>query len=133
MEPALNRPVLTAAESRRVLELLVTAQSFEEFLHAKFLGQKRFSAEGAESLIPLLDTLIEVGAALGAEEVVMGMAHRGRLNVLAHVVHKPYEIIFGEFAKRVTLHSSEGEGDVKYHLGYSHNRVTVLGTKSIAR
>lgn len=129
MEPALNRPVLTAAESRRVLELLVTAQSFEEFLHAKFLGQKRFSAEGAESLIPLLDTLIEVGAALGAEEVVMGMAHRGRLNVLAHVVHKPYEIIFGEFAKRVTPQSSEGEGDVKYHLGYSRNRVTVLGHK----
>jgi 2-oxoglutarate dehydrogenase E1 component len=129
MEPALNRPTLSGAESRRVLELLVTAQTLEEFLHAKFLGQKRFSVEGAESLIPLLETLIEVGAALGAEEVVMGMAHRGRLNVLAHVVHKPYEIIFGEFAKRVAPQSSEGEGDVKYHLGYSHNRVTVLGHK----
>ena len=88
IEPALNRPSLPARQSRRTLELLVTAQTFEEFLHAKFLGQKRFSLEGAESLIPLLDTLIEEGAALGAEEVVMGMAHRGRLNVLANVVAK---------------------------------------------
>jgi 2-oxoglutarate dehydrogenase E1 component len=129
MEPALNRPSLSAAESRRVLELLVTAQTFEEFLHAKFIGQKRFSVEGAESLIPLLDTLIEVGAALGAEEVVMGMPHRGRLNVLAHVVHKPYEIIFSEFDKTPPSQTPEGEGDVKYHLGYSHNRVTAQGHK----
>jgi 2-oxoglutarate dehydrogenase E1 component len=127
MEPDLNRPALTARESRRALELLVTAQTFEEFLHAKFIGQKRFSVEGAESLIPLLDTLIEVGAALGAEEFVMGMPHRGRLNVLAHVLHKPYEIIFSEFAKTPSSQSPEGEGDVKYHLGYSNNRVTAQG------
>lgn len=129
MEPTVNRPSLSAAESRRVLDLLVTAQTFEEFLHAKFVGQKRFSLEGAESLIPLLDTLIEAGAALGAEEAVMGMPHRGRLNVLAHVVHKPYEIIFSEFIKTPLSHTPEGEGDVKYHLGYSDNRVTAQGHK----
>lgn len=129
IEPALNRPSLPARQSRRTLELLVTAQTFEEFLHAKFLGQKRFSVEGAESLIPLLDTLIEEGAALGAQEVVMGMAHRGRLNVLAHVLNKPYEIILGEFAKRAPSDSPEGEGDVKYHRGFSHNRVTLGGHK----
>jgi 2-oxoglutarate dehydrogenase E1 component len=129
MEPSLNRPSLSASTSRRTLELLVTAQAFEEFLHAKFLGQKRFSLEGAESLIPLLDTLIEEGAALGAEEVVMGMPHRGRLNVLAHVLHKPYEIICGEFAKTATPPTAEGEGDVKYHRGYSNNRITALGHK----
>ena len=128
MEPALNRPSLSAEESHRVLELLVTAQTFEEFLHAKFIGQKRFSVEGAESLIPLLDTLIEAGAALGAEEVVMGMPHRGRLNVLAHILHKPYEIIFGEFVKAPPSQSPE-EGDVKYHLGFSDNRVTAQGHK----
>jgi len=129
MEPSLNRPLLSATESRRVLKLLVTAQTFEEFLHAKFIGQKRFSVEGAESLIPLLDTLIEKGAALGAEEFVMGMPHRGRLNVLAHVLHKPCEIIFSEFAKTPPSQTHEGEGDVKYHLGYSDNRVTAQGHK----
>jgi 2-oxoglutarate dehydrogenase E1 component len=129
LEPTLNEPALTAAESRRVLELLVTAQTFEEYLHAKFIGQKRFSVEGAEALIPLLDTLIETGAALGVEEVVMGMPHRGRLNVLAHLVHKPYEMIFSEFAKTPPSQPPAGEGDVKYHLGFSHNRVTAQGHK----
>jgi 2-oxoglutarate dehydrogenase E1 component len=129
MEPSLNRPQLTAAESRRILEFLVAAQTFEEFLHARFVGQKRFSIEGAESLIPLLDTLIEEGAKLGAEEIVMGMAHRGRLNVLAHVIHKPYELILSEFAGTATPQTTEGDGDVKYHLGYSDNRVTQRGHK----
>ena len=129
MEPIANRPAVSAEDRRRVLSLLVAAQTFEEFLHAKFVGQKRFSIEGAESLIPLLDTLIEDGAALGADEVVLGMAHRGRLNVLAHVIHKPYELILSEFAGTSLPQETEGDGDVKYHLGYSHDRTTARGDK----
>ncbi|MEX2174003.1 MAG: 2-oxoglutarate dehydrogenase E1 component [Pirellulaceae bacterium] len=129
MEPTLNQPSFSDEEQLHILQRLMTAESFEAFLHAKFVGQKRFSIEGAESLIPLLETLIDEGAALGAEEVVMGMPHRGRLNVLAHVVNKPYEIIFSEFAGTTTPQSNEGEGDVKYHLGYSYNRVTSQGHK----
>lgn len=129
MEPVLNRPTFSTAESRRILELLIAAETFERFLHAKFLGQKRFSVEGADALIPLLDTLLEDGAALGVQEAVLGMAHRGRLNVLAHLVHKPYEIILSEFLGAATPDMPEGEGDVKYHLGYSSNRTTAAGHK----
>jgi 2-oxoglutarate dehydrogenase E1 component len=129
MEPVLNRPPLSSDERRRTLSLLIAADTFEQFLHTKFLGQKRFSIEGADALIPLLDTLVEDSASLGAQEIVMGMAHRGRLNVLAHVLHKPYEIILGEFEGAVPPEKAEGDGDVKYHLGYSNNRVTALGRK----
>jgi 2-oxoglutarate dehydrogenase E1 component len=129
MEPVLNRPEFSPGESLRILELLITAETFEKYLQAKFVGKKRFSIEGAEAVIPLLDTLIEEVAALGAQEVVMGMAHRGRLNVLAHVVHKPYEIILSEFLGAATPQTPEGDGDVKYHLGYSHDRVTARGHK----
>ncbi|HEX5103178.1 MAG TPA: 2-oxoglutarate dehydrogenase E1 component [Pirellulaceae bacterium] len=128
MEPMLNQPELSADQSRRILKLLVAADTFEKFLHARFLGQKRFSIEGAEALVPLLDTLIEDGADLGVEEVVLGMAHRGRLNVLAQVVHKPLEIILSEFLSKEAPHAhKEDEGDVKYHLGYSSNRTTATG------
>jgi 2-oxoglutarate dehydrogenase E1 component len=129
MEPVLNRPRLSAAESGRILDGLVAADTLEKFLHAKFLGQKRFSIEGADALIPLLDTLVEDGASLGVEEVVLGMAHRGRLNVLAHIVEKPYEILLSEFLKSTAPRRKEDEGDVKYHLGYSCNRVTAAGNK----
>jgi 2-oxoglutarate dehydrogenase E1 component len=129
MEPILNRPTFPAGEARRILELLVMAEAFEQFLHAKFVGQKRFSIEGADALVPLLDTLVEDGAALGVEEMVLGMAHRGRLNVLAHVMHKPYEVILGEFLDTAGPQTPEGEGDVKYHRGYSSNRVTAAGRK----
>ena len=88
---------LTDDDRRRILERLVAAETFEQFLHAKFVGQKRFSLEGAEALIPLLDTLVEDAAAAGVDEMVMGMPHRGRLNVLAHILRKPYELILGEF------------------------------------
>lgn len=129
MEPVLNRAALSADECRQILWLLVAAQGFEEFLHTKYIGQKRFSLEGAESLIPLLETLIEVGASLGAKEIVMGASHRGRLNVLAHVLGKPYELIFGEFEGTQWPNDEAGDGDVKYHLGYSHDRVTAAGRK----
>ena len=120
MEPVLNRPVLTAAQRQALLYEVVAAQGFEDFLAIKQQGQKRFGLEGGESLIPLLNTLVEDGAALGIQEVVMGMSHRGRLNVLAHVVNKPYEVIFREFEGKTQ--DQDGDGDVKYHLGYAQDR-----------
>ncbi|MGA2441140.1 MAG: 2-oxoglutarate dehydrogenase E1 component, partial [Tepidisphaeraceae bacterium] len=123
MEPILNRPVLTAAERQALLYELIVAQGLEDFLALKQPGQKRFGLEGGEALIPLLNTLVDDGASLGILEVVMGMSHRGRLNVLAHVVNKPYEVIFREFEGR-TQDSQDGDGDVKYHLGYAQDRLT---------
>ncbi|MGD0768971.1 MAG: 2-oxoglutarate dehydrogenase E1 component [Tepidisphaeraceae bacterium] len=123
MEPILNRPVLTAADREALLYELIVAQGLEDFLALKQPGQKRFGLEGGEALIPLLNTLVEDGASLGILEVVMGMSHRGRLNVLAHVVNKPYEVIFREFEGRI-LDNQDGDGDVKYHLGYAQDRQT---------
>jgi 2-oxoglutarate dehydrogenase E1 component len=95
---------------------------FERFLQTRFAGQKRFSLEGGEALIPLLDTLVEETARLDAVEMVLGMPHRGRLNVLAHVIEKPYEMIFAEFEGARLPDDVSGDGDVKYHLGYSTDR-----------
>src|SRR5436190_174212 len=97
MEPRRNHPELGADERRAMVERLVTAEMFEQFLQARYPGQKRFSLEGGEALVPLLDALVEETARLEVAEVVLGMAHRGRLNVLAHVLEKPYEMIFAEF------------------------------------
>ncbi|RYE38631.1 MAG: hypothetical protein EOP48_26790, partial [Sphingobacteriales bacterium] len=97
----------------------VEAVSFENFLGTKFLGQKRFSLEGAEALIPALDSVVEKGAELGIEEFVIGMAHRGRLNVLANIMQKTYKDIFAEFEGKGYNEQSPFSGDVKYHLGYS--------------
>src|SRR5436190_476064 len=127
IEPVLNRPQFSNEESRAILFQLVAAEEFEKFLHTRYIGQKRFSLEGAESLIPMLNTLIEDGAKLGVEEVVMAMAHRGRLNVLAHVMNKPYETILSEFEGTIKAETDEGDGDVKYHLGYSSDRPTLIG------
>jgi 2-oxoglutarate dehydrogenase E1 component len=124
MEPARNRASLTPAERAGLLGRLIQAETFEQFLHTKYVGQKRFSLEGGESLIPLLDALVEEGATLQVDEVVMGMAHRGRLNVLAHVLRKPYELMLAEFEGSFLPWDVQGDGDVKYHLGYSHDRVT---------
>jgi 2-oxoglutarate dehydrogenase E1 component len=123
MEPARNRPALTTDERAGILERLIRAEAFERFLHTKYVGQKRFSLEGGEALIPLLDTLVEEGAALRMDEMVIGMAHRGRLNVLAHVLGKPYELILAEFEGTFLPWDVQGDGDVKYHLGYSHDHV----------
>lgn len=128
MEPINNRPALSAEECQWILRQLVSAGGFEEYLHSKYPTGKRFSLEGAESLVPLLNTLIEDGAALGVDEFVTGMAHRGRLNTLAHVLGKPYEMILGEFEGHL-LADYEGDGDVKYHLGYSHDRMTKSGRR----
>jgi 2-oxoglutarate dehydrogenase E1 component len=110
---------LTLEKKKRILEKLNGAVMFEKFLHTKYVGQKRFSLEGGETTIPALDTMINEGARHGVEEVVIGMAHRGRLNVLANIMGKTYEQIFNEFEGTAVPDLSYGDGDVKYHLGYS--------------
>lgn len=119
MESKRNTPNFSGQEKKRILNKLNEAVGFENFLGTKFLGQKRFSLEGAESLIPALDSVIEKGANLGIEEFVIGMAHRGRLNVLANIMQKSYKDIFAEFEGRSYNEESVFSGDVKYHLGYS--------------
>lgn len=112
---------------KRILKKLNEAVVFENFLHTKFLGQKRFSLEGGESAIPGLDALINRGAELGVKEVVIGMAHRGRLNILANIMGKTYEQIFSEFEGTASPDLTMGDGDVKYHMGFSSEIVTPEG------
>jgi 2-oxoglutarate dehydrogenase E1 component len=126
MEGAKNKPNLSIDKKRHILQKLNQATVFENFLHTKFVGQKRFSLEGLETLIPALDTVIECGADLGVKEFVLGMAHRGRLNVLANILGKTYEQIFKEFEGKA-FEEALFEGDVKYHLGYSKEVVTSTG------
>jgi 2-oxoglutarate dehydrogenase E1 component len=122
LEETENHTDLDTAEQLRILEKLSAAELFERFLHTKFLGQKRFSLEGAESLIPLLDTIVEDSPAMGIREMVIGMAHRGRLNVLSNILGKSLESIFSEFEDSPLIDSPFGSGDVKYHKGYSNDR-----------
>lgn len=117
-------------EKKRILFKLNQAVVFENFLHTKYLGQKRFSLEGGESTIPFLDALINTGADFGVEEVMIGMAHRGRLNVLANIMGKTYEQIFSEFEGTAKPDLTMGDGDVKYHMGYSSDIVTT-GDKKV--
>ena len=112
---------------KRILSKLNEAVVFENFLHTKYIGQKRFSLEGGETTIPALDALINQGAELGVEEFVIGMAHRGRLNVLANIMGKTYEHIFTEFEGHFIPESGMGDGDVKYHMGYSSDIKTAKG------
>lgn len=105
------------AEQRKILQTLIKAEAFEEFLQTKFVGQKRFSLEGGESLIPLLNEILDASARGGIVEVAIGMAHRGRLNVLANIAGKSYAHIFSEFEGTYAPTTTEGSGDVKYHLG----------------
>jgi len=127
MESERNTPKFSIDEKKRILKKLNEAVSFENFLGTKFLGQKRFSLEGAEALIPALDSVIEKGADLGIEEFVIGMAHRGRLNVLANIMQKTYKDIFAEFEGKGYSAESPFGGDVKYHLGYSTDVSTNSG------
>jgi 2-oxoglutarate dehydrogenase E1 component len=120
MEPVRNRPSLSEAEKRQILRKLIEANGFENFLHRRFLGQKRFSLEGGEVLLPMLDRLIQGAAASDIGDLVLGMAHRGRLNVLANILGKPLENIFDEF-KDEAEQGFVGEGDVKYHKGFSRD------------
>ena len=131
MEPLLNRPFFNPPEARNLLGELIAAEEFEQYLHTRqgFIGKKRFSVEGGEAVLPLLNTLVEEGATLGAEKVIIAMAHRGRLNTLAHVLNKPYEVILSEFMETNLPADKDGDGDVKYHLGYGNTRSLANGRK----
>ncbi|MCM2254128.1 MAG: multifunctional oxoglutarate decarboxylase/oxoglutarate dehydrogenase thiamine pyrophosphate-binding subunit/dihydrolipoyllysine-residue succinyltransferase subunit [Vicinamibacteria bacterium] len=117
IEKGKARAAFTPVERKRTLEKLVEAEAFEKFLHTKYVGHKRFSLEGCEALIPLLDRVLSDAADAGVKEAVIGMAHRGRLNVLANTVGKPLAQIFSEFEGNVDPNVTQGSGDVKYHLG----------------
>jgi 2-oxoglutarate dehydrogenase E1 component len=121
-----NRSGLDREDQIRILKRLIDAQTFEQFIRKKFLGAKSFSLEGAESLIPLLDFAIEKASEQNIEEIVLAMAHRGRLNVLANILGKPPSEIFREFIDPSVAHA-DGSGDVKYHLGHSHDYRTRSG------
>ena len=129
MESERNTPNFSIETKKRILKKLNEAVVFENFLGTKFLGQKRFSLEGAESVIPALDTIIEKGAESGIEEFVIGMAHRGRLNILANIMNKTYTDIFSEFEGKGYDVNSPFGGDVKYHLGYSTDVEVASGKK----
>ncbi|MCC5788526.1 MAG: 2-oxoglutarate dehydrogenase E1 component [Opitutales bacterium] len=126
MEGISMTPQFTREEKIRVLKKVHEAEVFERFLHTRYSGQKRFSLEGGETTIAALDMLIEKCPAFGIEEIVMGMAHRGRLNVLANIMKKSYEFIFEEFSENYIPETVCGDGDVKYHLGYE----SILKTSS---
>ncbi len=129
MESERNTPNFSIDIKKRILQKLNEAVVFENFLGTKFLGQKRFSLEGAESVIPSLDFVIQRGADLGIEEFVIGMAHRGRLNVLANIMQKTYKNIFSEFEGKGYDENTPFGGDVKYHLGFSTDIETQSGKK----
>jgi 2-oxoglutarate dehydrogenase E1 component len=116
-------------KKKRILTKLNEAVAFENFLHTKYVGQKRFSLEGGENTIAALDSIINYSVGKGVEEVVIGMAHRGRLNVLANIMGKTYEYIFNEFEGQATPDLTMGDGDVKYHMGYSSHISTHSGQK----
>ncbi len=118
MEPVLNQPETSREKKLHVLDKIVQAETFEKFLHTRYVGQKRFGLEGGETLIAAIDAIVEAGPALGVEEMIIGMAHRGRLNVLANVLGKSYEYIFHEFSANYIPDTIHGDGDVKYHLGF---------------
>ncbi|MBK7214412.1 MAG: 2-oxoglutarate dehydrogenase E1 component [Bacteroidales bacterium] len=126
MESSRNTPVYDSSKKLAILEQLSKAVLFEKFLHKKFTGQKRFSLEGCESLIPALDAIIEKGSESGIAEIVIGMPHRGRLNVLANTLGKHYQDIFNEFQGK-EFEDETLLGDVKYHLGFSSVKKTRSG------
>ncbi len=128
LESGRNTPRFSTEQKKKLLGKLTKAVVFENFLQTRFTGEKRFSLEGAEALIPALDKVIDKGASLGIEEFVIGMAHRGRLNVLANIMGKTYEDIFTEFEGK-EFEESLFDGDVKYHQGYSSNVITSEGNK----
>ncbi|MEJ2006093.1 MAG: thiamine pyrophosphate-dependent enzyme, partial [Cyclobacteriaceae bacterium] len=117
-------------QKNRILQKLNEAVVFENFLHTKFLGQKRFSLEGGENTIPALDTILTKASEMDVKEIVIGMAHRGRLNVLANIMGKTYEEIFSEFEGTTDPDLTMGDGDVKYHLGYS-SQITTPSDKEV--
>ena len=135
MEPIHNSPAFSTEVKKRILRKLINAETFEHFIHTKFIGHKRFSLEGSETLIPVLDMLLDEASQANVLEVVLGMAHRGRLNVLTNIIGKSYESILSEFEDIPDPNSIAGSGDVKYHLGATGKYKTNSGkmiTVSIA-
>ena len=125
-----SRPLeksIPATTQKAILRELLEAESFEHFLHTRYVGQKRFSLEGGESLMVILQTLLEDSPRHGVEEIVMGMAHRGRLTVLANFLRKSLRVLFSEFTENYIPEMVGGDGDVKYHLGYQSKRTTGSG------
>ena len=129
MEDKRQRISFPVKVKRSILSKLYAAETFETFLHTKFVGHKRFSLEGAESTIPMMERLVEHAAEHGVEEIVIGMAHRGRLNVLVNLLGKSFEQVFSEFEGNVDPDSMMGSGDVKYHLGFSADHLAQSGKK----
>lgn len=127
MEPIKNQPTFTSDEKKHILYKLIQAENFEKFVDKKYIGHKRFSLEGSETIIPVLDYLLGLAAADKVDELVLGMAHRGRLNVLANIIGKNLQEIFSEFEDISDVDSVEGSGDVKYHLGASGVYETLYG------
>jgi 2-oxoglutarate dehydrogenase E1 component len=127
MEPVRNRPHFSRDKQLAILRLLIDAETFETFVGTRYPGQKRFSLEGSESLIPALHSIVELGPELGLEEIVLGMSHRGRLNVLANILDKSYAMIFSEFEENLIPTMAGGDGDVKYHKGFSSDHLNAAG------
>lgn len=127
MEGTHNKPRLDKEAKREIFEMLTRAEMFEKFLHTKFVGQKRFSLEGGETLIVMLEALVEESAEWGVKKIVIGMPHRGRINTLVNVMGKKPEMVFSEFKDQVEVNDLTGSGDVKYHKGYSSVRKTRSG------
>ena len=121
----------TVAQQKYILSKMNAAEAFETFLQTKYVGQKRFSLEGAETVIPMMDAAIDQAAEHALDEVVIGMPHRGRLNVLANIVGKPYSQIFSEFEGNLNPSQAHGSGDVKYHLGATGNYIQMFGDNDI--
>lgn len=129
MEATRNQPDFGKADKVRILRRVYKAELFERFLHTKYVGQKRFSLEGAETMVAAVDSIIEFCPRVGVEEVVMGMAHRGRLNILTSVMRKSFDVLFEQFSENYVPDAVGGDGDVKYHLGYEAVLDTASGKK----
>lgn len=127
MEGVRNQPTFDPATRKRLLNRLVASEGFESFLEKRYIGKKRFGLEGGESLIPMLDTIVQQAPLHGIREFAFGMAHRGRINVLANVLEKKFDQIFTEFEEAWTEGFLSGGGDVKYHQGYSSDVITTTG------
>jgi 2-oxoglutarate dehydrogenase E1 component len=126
---AVNKPSFSAQEKKQFLEMASKASLFEQYIHRKFVGAKRFSVEGCEAMVPAMDYMVRLGGDMGVKEFVIGMAHRGRLNVLTNIMGKPQEQVFAEFEGLVFEDSDNFDGDVKYHYGYSNDVVTPGGNQ----
>ncbi len=133
IETLRNSDELTIEDQRRILFKLNKAEAFERFLHTRFIGHKRFSLEGGESIVPMLDVIVSDAAEQGAQEIFIGMAHRGRLNILANIIGKSYESIFSEFEGNLNPDTIYGSGDVKYHLGSNGVYETLSGAKILLK